>query len=49
MEIKMKRSFAIIVELSWKPVCVYVLIVGIEINANAVFLMQQQADNIYLI
>jgi len=38
-----KPFCAIIVGTSWKRVCVFVLIVEIEINVNAVFLMQQQA------
>jgi hypothetical protein len=41
----MKPFYVIIVGLSWKPVCAFALIAGIEINVNAVFLMQQQADN----
>jgi hypothetical protein len=45
----MKKSLdVIIVEISWKLVCVSVLIVAIEISANAVFLMQQQVDDYLL-
>ena len=38
--------FVIFAEILLKPVCVFVLIVELEINANAAFMMQQLADKI---
>jgi len=39
-------SYVIFAETLLKPVCVFVLIVELEINANVVFMMQQLADKI---
>jgi len=36
--------FVIFAETLLKPVCVFVLIVELETNANAVFMTQQLAD-----
>ena len=45
MRIRRGYTAVIFVGTLWKHVCAYVLIVGLEINANAVFLMLLQEDD----
>jgi hypothetical protein len=39
--------YVIFVGTLWKLVCAFALIAGLEINANVVFLMQLQEDDLF--